>query len=148
MEIAGLTISMLALLFSLYTYLKHDNKIKKQAALINEYQIEKIEKKKTEEKKAIIEINPIKSKEGQSQIEINNKGKSIAKNFVVSIPNMDGFRVKNNPCPIDIKPQNGIKISLVPFISGSKYRPEKIEINYKWSDEFGDFNNDKQTIQI
>jgi hypothetical protein len=148
MEIAGLTISILALLFSLCTYLKHDIKIKKQAALINEYQIEKIEKKKAEEKKAIIEVNVIKSKEGKSQIEINNKGKSIAKKFIVSIPSMDGFRVKNDSCPIDIKPQNGIKISLVPFISGSKCPPEKIEINYKWSDEFCDFNNDKQIIQL
>lgn len=144
MEIAGLVISIIALLLALFTYFKHDLKIKKQAALINKYQIEKIEKEKTGEKKAVIEANVIKGNKGTRQLKIYNKGKSIAKNVIVTIPNIDGFQVINNPCPIDIKPQNGIEISLIVFMGS----PEKIDIEYKWSDDFSDINNDKQTIQL
>ncbi len=144
MEIAGLVISIIALLLTLITYFKHDLKIKKQADLINKYHIEKIEKEKTGEKKAIIEANVMKGNKGTRQIKIYNKGKSVAKNVIVTLPNIDGFQIINNPCPIDIKPQNEIEISLVVFMS----KPDKIDINYKWSDDFCDINNDKQTIQI
>lgn len=144
MEIAGLVISIIALLLALFTYFKHDLKIKKQAALINKYQIEKIEKEKTGEKKAVIEANVIKGNKGTRQLKIYNKGKSIAKNVIVTFPNIDGFQVINNPCPIDIKPQNGIEISLIVFM----VRPDKIDIKYNWSDDFSDINNDKQTIQL
>lgn len=144
MEIAGLVISIIALLLALFTYFKHDLKIKKQAALINKYQIEKIEKEKTGEKKAVIEANVIKGNKGTRQLKIYNKGKSIAKNVIVTIPNIDGFQVINNPCPIDIKPLNGIEISLILFMDS----PDKIDIEYNWSDGFSDINNDKQTIQL
>ena len=50
-------ISFSALAFSLYTYIIHDKKIKKQSSLINEFQIEKNQKEKEENKKAIIEAN-------------------------------------------------------------------------------------------
>lgn len=144
MEIAGLVISIIALLLALFTYFKHDLKNKKQAALINKYQIEKIEKEKTGEKKAVIETNVIKGNKGTRQLKIYNKGKSIAKNVIVTIPNIDGFQVTNNPCPIDIKPQNGIEISLIVFMGS----PDKIDVEYNWSDDFSDINNDKQTIQL
>ena len=144
MEIAGLVISIIAFLLALFTYFKHDLKIKKQAALINKYKIEKIEKEKTGEKKAIIEADVVKGNKGTRQLMIYNKGKSIVKNVIVTIPNMDGFQVTNNPCPINIKPQNGIEISLIVFIGS----PDKIDIDYEWSDDFSDKNNDKQTIQL
>lgn len=117
MEIAGLVISIIALLLALFTYFKHDLKIKK-------HQIEKIEKEKTGEKKAVIEANVIKGNKGKRQLKIYNKGKSIAKNVTVTILNIDGFRVIDNPCPIDIKPQNGIEISLILFMDS----PDKIDI--------------------
>ncbi|MFA5324841.1 MAG: hypothetical protein WC305_01590 [Bacteroidales bacterium] len=144
MEVAGLIISIIALLLALFTYFKHDLKIKKQAALINKYQIEKIEKEKDGEKKAIIETNVIKDNKGTRLIKVYNKGKSVAKNVIVTIPKTKWFEVINNPCPIDIKPQNGIEISLVVFMGG----PDKIDINYEWSDDFSDKNNDNQTIQL
>jgi len=144
MEMAGLFISIIALLCTLFTYFKHDRKIKKQDVLINEYLIEKIEKEKTEEKKAIIEVTVIKHEESKRQIKIYNRGKSVAKNVIVTFSDIGKFREKVNPCPIDIKPKNSIIISLLIFIS----TPDKIVINYKWSDDFCDKNIEKQTIQL
>lgn len=137
MEIAGLIISVLALLVPCLIYVKHDYKIKKQ-------EFEKNEREKISEKKAIIEANIIKNIRGESHIKIYNKGKSIAKNVFVTIPKMDGYEVYNIPCPIDLKPQCGIDISLFLFIGA----PDKIDIKYEWSDDFSETNNDTQTIQL
>lgn len=144
MENAGLIVSIFALLFTLFTYFYHDFKIKKQTDRINKYQLEKIEREMISEKKAIIEANVIKNKTNERLIKIYNRGKSIAKNVIITIPEMDGYVVKNNPCPIDLKPQSGIDISLSTFICASN----KIDIIYEWSDDFSEKNNGAQTIQL
>ena len=53
----GLVISILAILFSLYTYFVHYKKIKEQTKLINDYQLQKIEIESIEEKKAKIRVS-------------------------------------------------------------------------------------------
>lgn len=145
MEIAGIIISLIALFLSTFTYLKHDKKIKQQSALLNKYHIDKIEKENVEEKKAIIESNVIKSLKGNRTVKIYNRGKCIARQVNVIIPNSDGFHVFNNPCPIDIRPQNGIEIILGAFIENC---PDTIDIYFEWSDDFDKNNKDKQTIQL
>ncbi len=145
MEIAGITISILALSLSIFTYFKHDKKIKQQSKLLNKYHLEKIEKEKEEEKKAIIEAFVVKGNKGTRTIKIYNKGKSIAKNVNVVIPENDGYHVFTNPCPIDIRPQNGIEIRLGALLEG---HPDKIEIKFEWSDDFRKVNKGNQTIQI
>ena len=144
MEIAGLIISILALFLALFTYFKHDLKIKKQSSLLNKYQLEKIENEKEEERRAIIEANVLKLDKGVRKIKVYNKGKSIARDVNVIIPNLDGFQVTNNPCPIEIRPQNGMEITLIVFMGG----PDKFEIEFEWKDDHSDRNIDKQTIQI
>ena len=145
MEIAGITISILALSLSIFTYFKHDKKIKQQSKLLNKYHLEKIEKEKEEETKAIIEAFVVKGNKGTRTIKIYNKGKSIAKNVNVVIPENDGYHVFTNPCPIDIRPQNGIEIRLGALLEG---HPDKIEIKFEWSDDFRKVNKGNQTIQI
>ena len=144
MEIIGIIISIFALAFATLTYFKHDLKIKKQDAIINSYQIEKIKLEKEQEKKAIIEANVISHTKGKRIIKIYNKGKSIAKNVTVNIPENDGYSILKNPCPIDIKPLNSIEIIIIVFNND----PDKIEIDFEWKDDFNDKNKDSQTIQI
>lgn len=144
MEIAGIVISLFALSLSVFTYFKHDLKIKKQDALLKSYQIEKINAEKVHEQKAIIEANVVTDHKDRKIIKIYNKGKAIAREVNVSIPKDNGFEVINNPCPIDIKPQNGIEIMLIPFHSC----PDKIQIDFEWKDNFKDKNIDTQMIQL
>lgn len=145
MEIVAIIISLLALSLAVFTYFKHDLKIKQQAALLNKYQLEKIENEKEEEKRAVIEANIVKANnKGTRIIKVYNKGKSIAKKVNVIIPDIEGFQVINNPCPIDIRPQNGIDISSVVSMEA----PDKIIIEFEWQDNFKDSNNDSQTIQL
>lgn len=51
-QIIPIAISAFALLLSLFTYFKHDAKIKKQNALINQFQLEKFRKETDSEKKS------------------------------------------------------------------------------------------------
>lgn len=145
MNIAGLVISVIALLFTAFTYFRHDKKIKQQSALLNKYQLDKIEKEKEGEKRAIVEANVVKGLKGNRIIKIYNRGKCLARDVNVIIPESDGFHVFNNPCPIDIRPQNGIDISLGAFIVNC---PSTIDISFEWSDDFNKHNKDRQTIQL
>jgi Na+-translocating ferredoxin:NAD+ oxidoreductase RnfG subunit len=144
MNVLAIIISSLALIFSAFTYLKHDKKIKQQSSLLNEYHLAKIAKEKEEERRAIIEANVVSDSKGRDLIKVYNKGKSIAKSVNVTIPKNDGYDVLNNPCPIDIKPQNGIEIMLILFNSC----PDKIEISFEWKDDFNEKNIDLQMIQL
>lgn len=144
MAIIGIVISLIALMFSLFTYFKHDLKIKQQSALLNKYQLEKIDKEKEEQKKAIIEANLIIGSTGSRILKVYNKGKSTAKKVNIKIPDTEGLQAINNPCPIDIRPQNGIDIMLAFTLE----TPDKINIEFEWQDNFKDINTDFQTIQL
>lgn len=144
MNVLAIIISSLALIFSAFTYLKYDKKIKQQSSLLNEYHLAKIEREKEEQRRAIIEANVVSESKGRDLIKVYNKGKSIAKSVNVTIPKNNGYKVLNNPCPIDIKPQNGIEIMLIPFNSC----PDKIEISFEWKDDFKEKNVDSQMIQL
>jgi len=144
MEIAGFVISLIAILFALFTYIKHDLKLKKQASLLNKYNIEKIETEKEKEKRAVIEANIIKGNQGKRIIKVYNKGKSIAKDVKVSIPKIKGIHIIKNTCPMEIRTQNGIDI----IINISVGVPDKIKIEFEWQDNFEDSNSDYQMIQL
>ncbi len=144
MEIVGLIISVIAILLSLFTYFKHDRKIKEQSKLLNEYNIEKITKERIDSQKAIIEANVISGEKGTRIIKVYNKGKSLAKNVNVIFPDVKGFDVFINPCPIDIRPQNGIEIKIALYMSG----PEKIDLTFEWTDDYKEKNIGFQTVQI
>lgn len=144
MEIAGIIIALFALTLSLFTYIKHDLKIKKQDALLNSYQLEKIKVEKEQEQKAIIEANVVTDHKGRKIIKVYNKGKTTAKDVNVILPQNEGFNAINNPCPIDIKPQNGIEIILIVFYGC----PDKVKITFEWKDNFKDNNVDYQMIQL
>lgn len=144
MEILGLIISIIAILLSLFTYFKHDRKIKEQSKILNEYYIEKINNERMDAQKAIIEANVLAEEKGTRIIKIYNKGKSIAKNVNVSFPDIAGADIFINPCPIDIRPQNSIEIKMALYMGG----PKKIDLTFEWTDDFKANNIDVQTIQI
>lgn len=145
MNIAGLVISIIALLFTVFTYFRHDKRIKQQSALLNKYQLDKIEKEMEGEKRAIVEANVVNGFKGNRIIKVYNRGKCLAKDVNVIIPESDNFHVFNNPCPIDIRPQNGIEIRLGAITNNC---PNTIDISFEWSDDLNMQNKARQTIQL
>ncbi len=145
MEYIALILSAIALIFTLFTYLRHDKKIKQQSKIINDYQLQKINAEIEEDKKADIGINVIRVKNGNRTIKVYNKGKCIARNVEVILPDIDGFSEMINPCPIDIRPQDGIEV----LIGAISVRcPETIEITLKWEDNFKHDNIEHRKMQI
>ncbi len=145
MEYISIIISVLALGFSAYTYITHDLKIKKQEKILNDYQINEIENKKTESKKAIIEANTVKVNAGQNIIKIYNKGQSMARNVNMILNNSENeIILSRNPFPIDIKPQHSVEI-LIFLTTGC---PDKIKIGFEWEDNYKEKNIEYQYIQI
>jgi len=146
MEIAVVVIPLIALLFALFLYFKHDLKIKRQELLLSKYQLDKIEKEKENEKKAVIEANVVKGFNGNRIVKIYNKGKCTAQNVNVVFPEKtEGYIILVNPCPIEIKPQHGIEILLGRFTLNY---PNTEKIYFEWSDDFKLKNISSQTIQI
>ena len=144
MDHLGFIISILALVLSGYTYFKHDHKIKKQEKILNDYQINEIEAKRIESKKAKIEAQVVKNNEWNNAIKVFNKGQALARNVNVIIADQEGFKIRNSPCPIDVKPQHSFEIVL--FLS-TNY-PEKILLELEWDDDFKEKNRDQQYIQL
>jgi hypothetical protein len=144
MEIIGLIVSAAAIILSLYTYFKHDKIINEQSKILNEYNIEKINKEKIEDKKAIIEAYVINMDKGERIIKVYNKGKAVAKNVNIIVPESNGYNVYKNPSPIDIRPQNSVEVKLVRFSGGSG----KTDLTFEWTDDFKEDNIDIQTIQL
>lgn len=143
-QIIPIIISSSALLLSLYTYLKHDKKIKKQSSLINEFQLTKLKKETESEKKAKIEANIIKGEKGKRTIKVFNKGKALAKNVVVTFLEQPNISLTNYPESLDIRPQHAMEITFYAFIGS----PDTLQINFEWEDELSKNNKDSQIIQI
>ena len=80
MELYSLVISVLALIASVFTYLRHDKKLKEQERRINEYQLKQIEKEDLESKKAAIRGNIVKGLKGGRTLKVYNSGRATARN--------------------------------------------------------------------
>ena len=98
----SLAISVLASLGGIYTYFAHDKKLKKQQALLNELNIEKLKADNQESKKANVRVSleedPIDQdailkyssldalSRRSGKLAVINLGKAAATNIVVSLP--------------------------------------------------------------
>src|SRR5690606_25571523 len=95
----SILLSIIAILGSIFTYFKHDHKIKAQEKRINAYNIDKIEKEKILNKQAIIRATVIKGSRGHRTLRVYNKGKATACNIRLEIANEPDYLFSNNPFP-------------------------------------------------
>ena len=79
----SLTISVLALVFGVYTYFAHDRKLKEQQLLLNELNILKLKKDTCEEQKANIRVSLTMDKETDYSMRsfYNDSGTILVTNF-------------------------------------------------------------------
>jgi len=143
-QCAPIIISLLAFGFSLFTYRKHDKKIKDQTKLINDFTLEKLTKEKELEKKAIVEANDERYDKGKRIIKIYNRGKATAKNVKVSFPDDPNIIIREFPSSFDISPQNSMDISVSIFVGS----PSTIKIAIEWEDGIRFNNKDTRIMQL
>lgn len=143
-EIIAIILASLALIGTCCSYIIHDRKIKKQQALIQKYEIQKIAKEKEKSKKASLDANVINKSSRKKTIIISNKGMSDAKNVIVKFPKIDKIFSIENPSPFDLTVDSNIKINL----TLSEGKSEIFEVEIEWQDDFKEKNKASQTIQI
>lgn len=141
-----LIISCLALGVSVFTYFKHDKKIKAQEQIINDYQINKIAKENEESKKASIRGNIIKGDRGKRTLKVYNCGKAAARNIRVEGLDIESLAVmRNGLFPYELmNPQDYTEL-IICIVKGS---PSTIKLKYIWDDDFGRNNEFKQVLTL
>lgn len=144
--IAAFVVSLGALMFSAYTYSKHDKKIKAQEQIINDYQINKIEKENEESKKASIRGNIIKGDRGKRTLKVYNCGRATARNIRVEGLDIDSLAVmRNDLFPYELmNPQDYTEL-IIYIVKGS---PSTIKLKYIWDDDFGQNNEFEQVLTL
>ena len=146
MELYSLIISVLALIASVFTYLRHDKKLKEQERRINEYQLKQIEKEDLESKKAAIRGNIVKGLKGGRTLKVYNSGHATARNIRVEGLDVNGiFYMRRDLFPYELmNPQDYTELTMH-LTCGC---PSTIKLKYIWDDEFGDNNEFEQVLTI
>ena len=144
--IAALVVSLGALIFSAYTYSKHDKKIKAQEQIINDYQINKIVKENEESKKASIRGNIIKGDRGKRTLKVYNCGKATARNIRVEGLDVDSLVVIGRDLfPYELmNPQDNTELTI--WIT--KDSASIIKLKFVWDDDFGQNNEFEQVLTL
>lgn len=141
MEIASFAISILALLGALYTYFKHDKKLKKQELLLQEYQLASYKKDDEASKKAsfVVDSYYIGGTDG-GRVIFKNVGKADARNVKWHY-SMDKVHGLNDGGHIQLSPLQELSHKYVLF--SRQYLDKPFSITLVWDDDFAT-NNEKE----
>ena len=144
MEEAGLVVSVIAISLSIFTYFKHDVKIKKQSKLINEYQIERLRAEKEKSQRAVIKSEVINEGKGSFIIRFSNIGEATAKELQIFIPKTKGVIHQVNPTPTFIRSHGSLDVHMLLSMAA----PDVMDLEVKWKDEFNSSNQEIYRIQF
>lgn len=136
-------ISIASLTISIATYLIDDKKLKKQQALINEYQIEKNKEEQEEKGKALIECSVVKT--GGSKLDylkIYNRGKATAFNINIEVLDLkDNIDFMEHCIPFPkLIPQQSFDLHYFLDCGGRDYHTIKIT----WDDPY----KQKESVEL
>lgn len=142
----SLLLSVLALIASVFTYFKHDKKLKEQERKINEYQLKQIEKEDIESKKATIRGNIIQGFNGKRTLKVYNSGRAAARNVRVEGLDVNGLIHRADELfPYELmNPQDYTEVT-IHLVVGC---PSTIKLKYIWDDEYDDNNEFEQVLTI
>lgn len=139
----SLLISLLALGTSVFTYFRHDRKLKKQEQKINNYQIAQMEAAAEENKKANI-CGDIRKSGNRYILTVSNRGKAIARD--IRIEGLNSRHIIHSAeflLPYSLlNPTESFDIT-IDRIGG--YYIDRLSLVYRWDD---DYSNDRTKEQI
>ncbi len=124
---------------------KLQNKINELDTKIKEYELEKIEKEKTEASSSIIRARAINVGKNNYRLKIYNAGNTTAYNISAQISSEYCVMLINDKMPFEeLEPQNGFDEVLIVHMGSA--RKFKIELN--WQDKDGNAHKDEQFCSI
>ena len=149
MAIASLIIAIVSLLFGVYTYFRHDKKLKEQQHIINEYQITKLKYEITEAKKAMVRasvINVSGTCPWTGTLVIKNYGKAIAHNIYFTRLSY-GTKGSCLPSSLFLKQLLPQEQQEYPLSWGFGFGGD-IGIRLGWTDESGEQQQENGTVYL
>lgn len=138
-------LSVLAIIGTLFTYLRHDRKIKAQEKLINDYQLGKIEDEKIQKKQAKVSASLIVRDKGHRVLRVYNRGRATARNIRLLISNEPDYLYTTNPFPFNALNESESVDLNMHLHMGS---PDKMSFEILWDDEYKSDNSHEQTVQL
>ncbi len=145
MEVFSLVLSIIAVIGSVFTYLNHDRRIKKQELIINDYELKKRRSEETELRKAKIKGNIVPFPKGLRKLITFNAGKSIAYNIRIEILNEQEGIIHQDFSPYEmLNPQESFENN----IHLAYGHTPTLKIKYIWDDEYGKNNEFVQLLDL
>lgn len=146
MEIVSIILSVLALLFTGYTYFAHDKKLKEQERQLNDYQLRSLKLDEEENLKAVIRAKAVKMTGGKRTLYIYNAGKAKARNIIVEQLEKKQVYSSSHHFPLtynELLPEAFREVTLY-LCEGD----DELTLNYTWDDDYQTSNKESQTIDL
>lgn len=145
MEKISFTLSVLAILGSVFIYFYHDKKIKQQEKRLNDYQLKRFETEDIESKKAQIKGKIKKGEKGRRTLTVSNAGKATAYNIRLEILSDPEGIINFDFRPYEmLNPQENTET--VFFLTGG--HTPTLKVKYIWNDSFHENNEFIQVLTI
>lgn len=138
-------LSVVAIIGTIFTYFKHDRKIKAQEKLINDYQLDKIDEKKIQKTQAVVRASLISGTKGHRILRVYNKGKATARNVRLMIKDEPDCLYATNPFPFPALNESENVDLNIHLHHGS---PDNMSFEILWDDKFNLDNSHEQTVQL
>ena len=146
LDIISISLSVIAIAASAFTYFKHDKKLKEQEQKINAHQLKQIADSEVEAKKANIIGATHKNSQNATILTITNKGKATARNIrVVGLDEGKYCFYGPNILPYEFL-NPGDSFSLKFTANRDNLYQEKV--TYYWDDDFANGNHLVQIISV
>ena len=142
MEIASLIISVLAILGSLFVYVLHDRKLKKQESKLNELQLSEIEMSKEDRIKAIVRMDTCYMSNGKGILFLFNEGQAEARSISWLFDNDILGNINKEDAYERLSPGQRIGFNYY-FL---KRNDEKTNVTITWEDDFSTSNKITMTL--
>lgn len=146
LEIISISLSVIAIIASAFTYFKHDKKLKEQEHNINAYQLKQIADSEVELKKAYITGTTHRDHQNAIILTIKNSGKARAHNIrIIGLDEGKYCFYGPDILPYEfLNPGDTFELKFTANLASSY----KEKVIYYWDDDFTDNNHLEQIISV
>ena len=133
--IISFLIAVISFAWGIYVYFRHENKLKKQECIINDFTIKKNREEEENKKKAILGLKGIKKEDNKRFIRVYNNGLAEGRNVNVSIDDIDEHIMPRPPMDIPLlNPNENFEI----FCLTTTQRKDRYRCTITWDDDFSE----------
>ena len=130
-SVVSAIVALVAFLFSLFVYFKHERELKRLSVLASRLSLNKAIREEEEDTSARMTAKIVREK-GNNHIAITNEGKVLAQNVQVKLDPEICSRPREYPFPRNVEPGQTVQISAIFSIGG----PSEVTVKIWWEDTY------------